>query len=386
MADERYPWLDKDTAERLLSGEPVETADERTRAQARHLSDALRSVADVTYANANPAESAGEAAALVAFRRARAEAAVRGGPDGRTAERSSGRSAAEQAPGHAADATLGTIRLAPRPRPHPRVVPVTRLGRPVRRGFATAVVGCTLGAVFVAVGSTMLAAPFAGDDGPLPGGTVSAPMTGRPLASGSPEAEPRLRVGSGAPQLPLPSFPVTAGSSRTTAPNSSSSASAWTGAALGGQDNVAAPTRSSPWYDKAVKVCLDYRDGDINARTKSDLETAAKGVAGAVQFCDTLLGVPEEDNDLKNGGLLTDGPSAPSEGPSSPWGPHVTSSPDPSSSGPASPDPVSSDPSATDPSSPYADSPEPSKDPSSTAPTPGLTPRAPIPTESSTLL
>lgn len=385
MADERYPWLDKDTAERLLSGEPVETADERTRTQALRLSDALRSVADVTYANANAAESAGEAAALVAFRRARAAAAVRGGPDGRTAERGPARSAAEQPPGHAG-ATLGTIRLAPRPRPHPRVVPVTRLGRPVRRGFATAVVGCTLGAVFVALGSTMLAAPFAGDDGPLPGGTVSAPMTGRPLASGSPDAGPQPHRSFGAPQLPLPSFPATAGSSRGAAPNSSSSASAWAGAALGSEDNVAAPRSSSPWYDKAVKVCRDYREGDINARTKNDLETAAKGVAGAVQFCDTLLGIPEGDNDLKNGGLLTDGPTAPSEGPSSPWGPHVTSAPDPSSSGPASPDPASSDPSATDPSSPYAGSPEPSKDPASTDPAPGFTPRAPLPTGSSTLL
>ena len=41
MADERYEWLDKDAAERLLRGEPVEAADEHARTQAARLSRAL---------------------------------------------------------------------------------------------------------------------------------------------------------------------------------------------------------------------------------------------------------------------------------------------------------------------------------------------------------
>ncbi|MYZ41179.1 hypothetical protein GT002_40260, partial [Streptomyces sp. SID4917] len=69
MADERDAWLDKDAAESLLRGEPVEAMDEHVLARTERLTEALRDMAAVTYAN--DTELPGEAAALAAFRRAR---------------------------------------------------------------------------------------------------------------------------------------------------------------------------------------------------------------------------------------------------------------------------------------------------------------------------
>ncbi|MER6985068.1 extensin, partial [Streptomyces carpinensis] len=44
MADEQYHWLDPDTAERLLRGEPLDTVDETVRDQAERLAAALRAL------------------------------------------------------------------------------------------------------------------------------------------------------------------------------------------------------------------------------------------------------------------------------------------------------------------------------------------------------
>lgn len=67
MADERDQWLDMETAERLLRGEPVEAADTGDGVRVKRLSDALRELSGVTYANGT--ELPGEGAALAAFRR-----------------------------------------------------------------------------------------------------------------------------------------------------------------------------------------------------------------------------------------------------------------------------------------------------------------------------
>ncbi|GAA3746965.1 hypothetical protein [Streptomyces tremellae] len=76
MADERDPWLDQDTAERLLRGDLVGTTGAHAAAAARAVS-ALRALARVAPANtprsparaaAVPGETRGEAAALAAFR------------------------------------------------------------------------------------------------------------------------------------------------------------------------------------------------------------------------------------------------------------------------------------------------------------------------------
>ncbi|MEU8033735.1 hypothetical protein AB0C13_34835, partial [Streptomyces sp. NPDC049099] len=69
MADEQDKWLNRETAERLLRGEPLEAVDASARDQAERLSRALGALA----AEAAPAsgELPGEQAALAAFRKAR---------------------------------------------------------------------------------------------------------------------------------------------------------------------------------------------------------------------------------------------------------------------------------------------------------------------------
>ncbi|MBD0717469.1 hypothetical protein BU196_26770, partial [Streptomyces sp. CBMA370] len=68
MADERYQWLDREAAERLLRGEPVGTAGAHERAQAVRLSEALDEARTPAVPPAEDAELPGETAALAAFR------------------------------------------------------------------------------------------------------------------------------------------------------------------------------------------------------------------------------------------------------------------------------------------------------------------------------
>ncbi|MBR8643432.1 hypothetical protein KEF29_38970 [Streptomyces tuirus] len=103
MADEQYGWLDRETAERLLSGEPLEAVEGPARDQAARLAGALGALS--TTPPLTSEELPGEAAAMAAFRKARAERAdaevARGGTVG-------------QAGGEVVDA--GLVRIgAPRP-------------------------------------------------------------------------------------------------------------------------------------------------------------------------------------------------------------------------------------------------------------------------------
>ena len=70
MADEQYRWLDRDAAERLLRGEPLEAVDAGTRDQVDRLAEALGALAAEPRLSSD--ELPGEAAALAAFRKARA--------------------------------------------------------------------------------------------------------------------------------------------------------------------------------------------------------------------------------------------------------------------------------------------------------------------------
>ncbi|MEU4494395.1 hypothetical protein AB0F96_13320 [Streptomyces sp. NPDC023998] len=261
MADERYEWLDKEAAERLLRGEPVEAADEHARAQAARLSRALYDTSrGGTQAYADEGEMPGEAAALAAFRKARADAAAPAGD------------------------TLGTVRLARPTRPAFGM----RLGRPVRFGLVAAVAGCALGGVAVAAGTGLLPSPF---DGPLPASTVSAAATPQPLASDS---------STGGALVP----PQTPGS-----PSTSQSPSASTGGSRSpdptsgpeggdfgkqGDTDKKSRERKAELRRKTMEACRDYRSGRISPERKRKLEALAKGPGRVEQFCDRLLGGESE--------------------------------------------------------------------------------------------
>ncbi len=197
MADEQYEWLDKDAAERLLRGEPVDPVDGHARTEAARLMAALAAARGARAANG---ELPGEAAALAAFRAVPRAARTRGRSETQAvqaagyATQSSEPGQPEQKgqPGRGAHPgppeTLGAIRIGPassarssspffaassggggmRPR---------RWRRPLRFGLAASLAGFALGGVAVAAGTGVLPGPFGGHADPLPASSVSAPAS-----------------------------------------------------------------------------------------------------------------------------------------------------------------------------------------------------------------
>ncbi|MGW0564495.1 hypothetical protein ACWDZ4_28790 [Streptomyces sp. NPDC003016] len=284
MADERYEWLDKGAAERLLRGEPVGPVGDHARAQAERLSAALDAVARA--GGPESGELPGEAAALAAFRKARAASpevfsTVRGG------------------------------RRAPAP---------VRWGRPVRVGLAGALAGVALGGVAVAAGTGVLPGPFGRDADPAPASSAAA--TPHPASPGTADREP------GAPGEPAPGATGTPGGADgtpgsgtggaerdgdgesdgesggthdsspgpdtgtpTTGPGSADAdADADAGApGTGDSSDPASRPGSGDWYRKTAKACQDYRTGDLAPDRERRLEAAAKGADRVERFCDRLL-------------------------------------------------------------------------------------------------
>lgn len=174
MADEQYRWLDRKTAERLLSGEPPEAVDGASRAEAERLAAALRALSAAPPPTSD--ELPGEAAAMAAFRKARAERA-----DTAAAPAADGGRARTEA------ADAGLVRIGTPRGSGSGDVRRPRWARPARLALAASLaVGMAGGAALVA-GTGALKAPF-GNDEPRPGSSVSAAVTPpeRPLVSPSP--------------------------------------------------------------------------------------------------------------------------------------------------------------------------------------------------------
>ncbi|MDJ0464110.1 hypothetical protein [Streptomyces sp. H27-C3] len=300
MADERDEWLDEDAAERLLRGEPVESADDHVRASAERLSAALDGLARAGGPEPGaPAGLPGEAAALAAFRSARAAS-----PDALPSVRIG------------AGPTRAAV-TAGRGGPGP-----ARGGRPIRFGLAAALAGVALGGVAVAGGTGVLPAPFGLGADPMPESSVSAASTPDPLVSEAPTEAPA------APGSVLPS---------TRAPDRES-ATPGRGHGDGGKDGThdpalppaddpapgagtpepgQDPTTEAPqdnggkgggsgkatWHRTTVQACRDYRRGDLAAEHKRRLDAAARGSHRVARFCDRLLdGSDSRPGDGDHGG------------------------------------------------------------------------------------
>ncbi|KUN34453.1 hypothetical protein AQJ30_29625 [Streptomyces longwoodensis] len=181
MADE-YRWLDSEAAERLLRREsPDDAVPPAAREQAERLSRTLDALsASLTGSGAAEPPSApapapalgdpsgelpGEAAALAAFRAARAEPAATGS---------------------------GLVRIG---RPGQRgTARSSRRRHTVRLGLAAALIVGTVGGVAVAAGTGVLPEPFGGA-GPEPATSVSAATPG---PGGHPDPTPSPRAGDSA--------------------------------------------------------------------------------------------------------------------------------------------------------------------------------------------
>lgn len=264
MADEQYRWLDRETAERLLSGEPLGAVDGAGRDQAEHLARTLGALSATPPLTSD--ELPGEAAAVAAFRKARAERA-----DGAAARAvTGGRDAAE-----VADAGLvrigtpggsGTV-IARRP----------RWARPARFALAAVLAAGMAGGVALAAGTGALRAPFGGDE-PNPGASVSASVTHpeRPLVS------------------PSPSDAAQGGSTPDDAPGGTPTG----GAGAQGEDaerDDAAPkpddrkNRSGDHRREITSACRDLRDGK---RLDPDRRRALRDAAGGLRawkYCKGVL-------------------------------------------------------------------------------------------------
>ncbi|MEV5978139.1 hypothetical protein [Streptomyces sp. NPDC052114] len=320
MADEQYQWLDRDAAERLLRGEPLEGVDPHVRAQADRLAQALGALTadeaaaadgaeardraatpggahaaflDAAFADAPRTESAtrsvtgaeagelpGEAAALAAFRAARSGAPQRTKATSRTAPYAT--SAHEAAAGE----TVRLARAGARPQP-------TRWGRPVRFGVAAALAACMVGGVAVAAGTGVLPSPFSRHDDPGPATSASSAETPQ-----EPSATPSDDADEPSEDLSPDETAVPDGHDEPSRePASSSPPEA---EADGGQDT--GPTRrpvgeqpqrrdeAKDWYRKVVTACRAYRSGELQGEKRRRLEEAAKGAARVEEFCGRVLG------------------------------------------------------------------------------------------------
>ncbi|MFB7245257.1 hypothetical protein CW362_16225 [Streptomyces populi] len=269
MADEQYGWLDRDAAERLLNGEPLEAVDPGTRDQVDRLTEALGALAAGPEPSSD--ELPGEAAALAAFRKARA--------DGDGAAAQFGHRGRARSGAHAADA--GLVRIG-RPAAHGRR---TRWGRPTRFGIAAVLAVGMVGGVAVAAGTGVLPTPFTREH-PGPAASATAVRTPeRPLASPSPSPSPGVSGGNGpvVPETDGPSGEPSGDTSPSTGPDHASGLP--TPGPTGNTD------RTREWWARTRSYCRDVLDGrDLEADRRRVLEHVAGGGARVRLYCSGVLG------------------------------------------------------------------------------------------------
>ncbi|GGU74271.1 hypothetical protein GCM10010275_06210 [Streptomyces litmocidini] len=275
MADERYQWLDQEAAERLLRGEPVEAVDDRARAEAARLAEALGTARVPAVPPAAGTELPGEAAALAAFRKATAERAA---------------TAAAPAPvGPATLGELGRIRIAP------VTAPARRWGRSLRYGLAAAVAAVTVGGVAVAAGTGVL--PLIG---PAPASSVSAGGTTDPLVSEDPGIRPDPETpptepGDGGDPTPGPSPSADSGSTAPTprTPDGRGTVTRAPGTPTPGRTTPgggdAAGTGPTAGREQALQACREYRKGNLDATGRQQLLKTLRNGDTLRVYCDRIL-------------------------------------------------------------------------------------------------
>jgi hypothetical protein len=267
MADEQYKWLDRDAAERLLRGEPLEFVDAETRDQADRLAEALGVLA--AEPPLSSAELPGEADALAAFRKARTcrggEQAVLGDHDRRHSETSS---------------DVGVICLG---RPAAGRRAPSRWGRPLRFGLAAALaVGMISGVTTVATTGLL---PFGGDD-PEPAASVPGDAPRRPLISPSPDTTRQGRPDDPRPDGNTGDGPASQGSpdSRDGTPGDGSTAPG------AGSDDTRHEVGSQEWWNGVTSACRDLRTGkSLDSDRRRVLEEAAQGAGRVKKYCKGVL-------------------------------------------------------------------------------------------------
>ncbi|MEU5366608.1 hypothetical protein ABZ354_24590 [Streptomyces sp. NPDC005925] len=275
MADEQYRWLDRETAERLLSGEPLEAVDAAAREQVEQLAETLGALAAPPPPTSD--ELPGEAAAMAAFRKVHAER-------GATLAAAGGHAGAPSG-------DIGVVRLGRRARQDRR-----RWGRPARFGLAAALAAGMLGGVAVAAGTGVLPSPFPTNE-PEPAASVSAAETTKPLITPAPDGSAR------ADETPGNSPGATDGKGRDKADGDGT-----------GQDPASPGTEQGSTAERIASACRDLRDGKkLGADRKRELKRAAGGASLVGKYCEGVLAGGDDgaaDGDDRGG----TGPGEPGQG------------------------------------------------------------------------
>ncbi|MFJ3172816.1 hypothetical protein ACIPJK_18850 [Streptomyces roseus] len=315
MADERDRWLDKAAAERVLRGGPaVPGGDPSAREAEARLRTALELLAAPQPCTG--AELPGEAAAVAAFRAARAGA---GAVSGTSAL--SGASGTSGASGMSEPAGGDTSPLVELGRILPLAAPASpaRRGRPVRFGLVAALASVAVGGLAVAAGAGLLDRGTHDSAGPVPAVSLSAdenptPPGGTAGPTPGPQLRPTpLRGADGVPPTPgggpTPGGPDSGalqgfGTGTVTDPDAASGGGADTQgrdgkAAKDGKDALAGGTTSLKDADKqtrlkAVDLCEAYRSGQMTSDRRDKLSKLAKGLARIPHFCEELLDGPDK--------------------------------------------------------------------------------------------
>ncbi|MFD9001405.1 hypothetical protein ACFV0T_10605 [Streptomyces sp. NPDC059582] len=279
MADEQDRWLDRETAERLLRGEPLDTpVDATARDRAERLTETLGALSAATPPPSS-AELPGEAAALAAFRAARA---ARDAERPATARRTRARTP------YAADA--GLVRLGRSTPPARR----PRWGRPVRLGLSAALAAGMVGGVAVAVGTGVLPAPFGGPE-PVPAASAPAAASpGRPLLPPTPGEEMGGSTGLASP-----------GGSTGTSPGRDPARGTTRGTdngatAEGGDPDALAGSgpRSGSSWSGAAAACREVRAGrELGTERRRALEGVAGGSTRVWKYCKGVLATAASGTD-----------------------------------------------------------------------------------------
>ncbi|MGW7103477.1 hypothetical protein [Streptomyces sp. NPDC054838] len=318
MADERNKWLDSAAAERLLRREPPvgPDADQQTRADAARLRAALTALVPPVPVGR---ELPGEAAALAAFRAARAAGARAEDPP-------------RAEPDRRAFADEPLVDLSPAPLV--RIPAQRRRGTPLRLGLAAALASVAVGGL-AAAASGLLDGSTHDSAAPKPAVSVSADADPAPSgdASGFTPAPPLrptpLRDGDGATPSPGASrLPGTDGRKDPGGASGFTSGPAGTGTATtgpdgsGGHDGLAdgtSGTTGSAGKDKDAdrekdkelrlqgkELCGDYRAGRLTGDRREKLIRLATTLAQVPHYCDGLLDGP--------GGTTKSGANGPDAG------------------------------------------------------------------------
>ncbi|MBV7699062.1 hypothetical protein [Streptomyces sp. TRM70350] len=272
MADEQYRWLNRETAERLLSGEPLDAADAATHEQAARLAHTLGGLSAKPPLTSD--ELPGEAAALAAFRKVRAD---------RDSER-----AALGSPGRARPSDAGVVRIGGRTGGRTTTARRPRWGRPVRLGVAAALAAAMAGGVAVAAGTGVLGTPFL-DDEPGPAASVSAAEPPE-RALETPPPTQREQPGSATPD-------GTTSGPATGSPDPSDDDTP----ATGGDTEERTGDPGSRW-EAVTSACRDLREGrSLDAGRKRALKEAAGGSTRVGKYCDAVLGGSDAQEDTRRG-------------------------------------------------------------------------------------